>query len=38
MKVKTQLKAGLIVGNITVGQTNGSEVNVTQGNTSSITG
>jgi hypothetical protein len=38
MKVKTQLKAGLIFGNVTVGQTNGSEVNVTQGNTSNVTG
>ena len=38
MKVKTQIKAGQITGNVTVNQTNGSEVNVTQSNTSNVTG
>jgi hypothetical protein len=36
MKVKTQLKAGQVVGDNTVSQTNTSEVNVTQSSTSSI--
>jgi hypothetical protein len=38
MQVKTHLKAGqlTIVGNVTVEQTNTSEVHVTQSNTSSI--
>jgi hypothetical protein len=38
MQVKTHLKAGQIIGNVTVSQTNTSEVNVTQSNTSSVTG
>jgi hypothetical protein len=38
MKVKTQLKAGQIIGNVTVTLTNTSEVNVTQNNNSSVTG
>jgi hypothetical protein len=38
MQVKTHLKAGqiIIVGDVTIGQTNTSEVHVTQSNTSSV--
>jgi len=38
MKVKTQLKAGQVVGNNTVEQTNTSSVTVSQTNSSSISG
>jgi len=37
MKVKTQLKAGQVVGDNTVSQSNESTVTVTQSNSSSIT-
>ena len=36
MKVKTQLKAGQVVGDNTVSQTNTSSVTVSQSNSSSI--
>jgi len=38
MKVKTQLKAGQVVGDNTVSQTNTSSVTVSQTNSSSISG
>ena len=38
MKVKTQLKAGQVVGDNTVSQTNTSSVTVSQSNSSSISG
>jgi hypothetical protein len=36
MQVKTNVKAGQVAGNITVEQTNTSEVRVTQSNSSSV--
>jgi hypothetical protein len=38
MKVKTHLKAGQVVGNNSVTQSNSSTVEVTQSNSSSISG
>jgi hypothetical protein len=38
MKVKTQVKAGQVVGDNSVTQSNSSEVRVTQTNTSTISG
>jgi hypothetical protein len=38
MKVKTQLKAGLIVGDVSVNLSNSSTVTVSQTNTSTVSG
>jgi hypothetical protein len=38
MKVKTQVKAGQVVGNNSITQSNSSTVQVTQSNTSTISG
>jgi hypothetical protein len=38
MKVKTQVKAGQVVGNNSITQSNSSTVQVTQTNTSTISG